>query len=59
MTKKLVSYKYLGGGFLVGIPARDLTVEEVKELEVKEAVEASPLYQKVYAGQDEKQPDKE
>ena len=36
--------RYLGGGFVPGIPARDLTVEEVERFGL-EAVEASGRYE--------------
>ena len=42
-----MTWKYVGNGrFIPGIPARDLTDKEVKELKAQEAVEASDLYTK-------------
>jgi hypothetical protein len=39
-------YKYNGKGFIAGIPARDLTDEEVKQYGEKRVL-ASGLYEKV------------
>ena len=43
-----MAWKYVGDGdeFIPGIPARDLSDAEVKELGVRDDVEASPLYEK-------------
>jgi hypothetical protein len=43
-----MAWKYVGDGdeFIPGIPARDLSDAEVKDLGVSEDVEASPLYEK-------------
>jgi hypothetical protein len=42
-----MAWKYVGNGrFIPGIPARDLTDKEVKELKVEADVEASDLYKK-------------
>jgi hypothetical protein len=42
-----MAWKYVGNGeFIPGIPARDLSDKEVKELEVEADVEASDLYKK-------------
>lgn len=38
-----MTYKYVGGGFIPGVPARDLTDAEAKEF----GVEESPLYEKI------------
>lgn len=47
-----MAWKYLGDGsqFIPGIPARDLSDNEVKELDVKVDVEASDLYKRESAG---------
>jgi hypothetical protein len=43
----LMAWKYMGkGDFIPGVPARDLSDKEVKELGIQEAVEASDLYKK-------------
>jgi len=39
-------YKYIGNGFVPGIPARDLTEEEAEEVGV-DLVEASKLYKHI------------
>ena len=43
-------YKYVGGkwgGFIPGIPARDLTAKEIKDREIDTAIlDNSPLYEK-------------
>jgi hypothetical protein len=46
-----MAWKYVGDGsqFIPGIPARDLSAKEVKELGIQEAVEASDLYKKTTA----------
>ena len=42
-----MAWKYVGdGAFIPGVPARDLSDKEVKELGIQEAVEASDLYKK-------------
>jgi hypothetical protein len=42
-----MAWKYVGDGrFIPGIPARDLSEKEVKDLNAQEAVEASDLYKK-------------
>ena len=44
-----MAWKFVGGddgAFIPGVPARDLSDKEVKELGVQEAVEASDLYKK-------------
>jgi hypothetical protein len=43
-----MGWKYVdkAGRFIPGVPARDLTDKEVKELGVQEQVESSPLYKK-------------
>jgi hypothetical protein len=42
-----MAWKYIGDGrFIPGIPARDLSDREVKELKVEADVEASDLYKK-------------
>ena len=42
-----MAWKYGGtGDFIPGVPARDLSDKEVKELDIQEAVEASDLYKK-------------
>jgi hypothetical protein len=42
-----MAWKYMGkGDFIPGVPARDLSDKEVKELGIQEAVEASDLYKK-------------
>lgn len=46
--------KYVGDGFIPGIPARDLTDEEVKQYGGEKKLLATGLYEKA-----EKQPDKE
>lgn len=42
-------YKYKGGAFLVGVPARDLTEEEVQKLskDLQEVVKKGNLYELV------------
>jgi hypothetical protein len=43
----MMAWKYVGNGdFIPGVPARDLSDKEVKELGIQEAVEASDLYKK-------------
>jgi hypothetical protein len=45
-----MAWKYVGNGdFIPGVPARDLSDKEVKELDIQEAVEASALYKKTTA----------
>ncbi len=45
-----MAWKYVGdGAFIPGVPARDLSAKEVKELGIQEAVEASDLYKKTTA----------
>lgn len=39
-------YKYLGGGFLPGVPARDLTDEEARQYGIKK-ISKSNLYKHV------------
>ena len=42
-----MAWKYVGdGAFIPGVPARDLSEKEIKELDIQEAVEASDLYKK-------------
>jgi hypothetical protein len=42
-----MAWKYVGdGAFIPGVPAKDLSDQEVKELGIQEAVEASDLYKK-------------
>ena len=42
-----MAWKYVGDeAFIPGVPARDLSDKEVKELGIQEAVEASDLYKK-------------
>jgi hypothetical protein len=42
-----MAWKYVGNGrFIPGIPARDLSDKEVKQLKVEADVEASDLYKK-------------
>ena len=43
MTKKIV-LKYIGWGFLPGIPARDLSAEDVERYSDKDALIATGLY---------------
>lgn len=46
-TTPSVVYTYLGGGFLSGVPARDLTAQDMSEFGVDAAIiEASGLYRK-------------
>ena len=47
-----MAWKYMGDGsqFIPGIPARDLSDTEVKELNVEVDVEASNLYKRESAG---------
>ena len=47
-----MAWKYLGDGsqFIPGIPAKDLSDNEVKELHVEADVEASDLYKREAAG---------
>tara|TARA_Y100000310_G_scaffold333928_1_gene412509 strand:+ start:302 stop:472 length:171 start_codon:yes stop_codon:yes gene_type:complete len=51
-----MGWKYVGddGRFIPGIPARDLTDKEVKELGVQEVVEASDLWRKESTGRAKK-----
>jgi len=63
--KKLVGFRYLGGGYhyVQGLPARDLTVEEIKnQLQrwggVESFAKRPGLYEALYASEEEK-PDKE
>lgn len=47
---EIVIYRYVGdGSWLPGVPARDLTSEEIAALEAEiiEAIEACGLYEKV------------
>ena len=39
-------WKYLGSGFVMGIPARDLTDEEVEKFGLKR-IRATGLYQRI------------
>ena len=42
-----MAWKYVGdGAFIPGVPARDLSEKEIKELDIQEAVEACDLYKK-------------
>jgi hypothetical protein len=42
-----MAWKYVGdGAFIPGVPAKDLSDKEVRELNIQEAVEASDLYKK-------------
>jgi len=42
-----MAWKYVGdGAFIPGVPAKDLSEKEVKELNIQEDVEASDLYKK-------------
>ena len=42
-----MAWTYVGkGAFIPGVPARDLSDNEVKELDVKADVEASDLYKR-------------
>ena len=49
---------YTGGGFLPGVPARDLTDEEVKEHGGEQKLIASGLYEKPKAEKPAVQPAK-
>jgi len=44
--KKKVIYKWLGGVWVIGIPARDLYAADVKKVGAK-TIEASKLYKKL------------
>lgn len=48
-TKQAAGYRYLGGGFLPGIPARDLSADEAKAIGLK-LLDNSPLYERVEEG---------
>jgi hypothetical protein len=48
-----IIYKYVGdGGYIVGVPARNLTIDDLQEIESREGISqavirASKLYEKV------------
>lgn len=44
--KKLVRFRYLGGGFLPGVPARNLSAAEAQVIGI-ELLDNSPLYERV------------
>lgn len=50
--------KYLGGGFLPGVPSRDLSEEEAHEYGVSNLVK-SGLYEKVGRPKDDEEEDEE
>jgi hypothetical protein len=41
--------KYIGNGFLAGVPARDLTEEETERYGGKKALVGSGLYEEIHA----------
>lgn len=44
MTKQATAMTYRGAGFVLGVPARDLTEDEVKALGGEKALLATGLY---------------
>jgi len=47
----MIRYRYLGGGFLIGVPARDLTADDLAHLPIPErGLLQSGLYAAVDVG---------
>lgn len=60
MSNLNIVYRYTGPGYVVGIPARDLTEQDLQEIEAREGitrelVEASGLYELAEPPQERKQ----
>ena len=47
-TRKLWGWRYQGGGFLVGMPARDITADEARQNDLAAILDDSTLYRRDY-----------
>jgi hypothetical protein len=54
--RHLVGWKYKGGGWIPGVPARDISLDEAKLLDIRERLDESDLYERIWkAGPAEKE----